>query len=69
MNRYYVNKNAQPESGDHEVHMSGCQYLPKPENQIPLGLHTSCGPAVEAARKIYPSADGCKYCCPRCHRG
>ena len=36
MARYYVNKNAQ-QNGDHEVHTTGCQWLPKSENRIYLG--------------------------------
>jgi len=69
MKRYCVNKNAQTASGDHEVHTTGCPYLPNPENQAPLGLHDSCGSAMIEARKLYARADGCKACCPRCHRG
>ena len=32
MSSYYVNTNAQA-NGDHEVHTSGCSYLPAPENR------------------------------------
>lgn len=66
MANYYVNKNAQS-SGDHEVHKSGCSFMPKSENRIPLGDFASCYGAVAAAKKIYPTADGCATCSPACH--
>lgn len=63
---YYVNKNAQT-NGDHEVHKSGCSFMPNPENRQYLGDFSSCHPAVAAAKKIYSTADGCKHCSPACH--
>ena len=69
MPQYYMNKRAQSRSGDHEVHTTGCRYMPKPKNRIPLGNHASCGPALDRARSIHANADGCAVCCPRCHRG
>jgi len=63
---YYVNKNAQP-NGDHEVHKSGCSFMPSSENRLRLGDFSSCRPAVAAAKKICPKADGCYYCSPACH--
>lgn len=66
MASYYVNKNPQP-NGDHEVHREGCDWLPKPENQLYLGEFTHCAPAVQKAKTYYSTADGCKYCCPACH--
>ena len=63
---YYVNKNTQA-NGDHEVHKSGCQYLPDQENMHYLGNFYCCYPAVEQAKKIYPTADGCVHCLPACH--
>lgn len=66
---FIVNKNAQPNSGDHEVHnkTTGCDYMPFPENQKDLGYHTSCHGAVTEAKKTYPDSNGCFYCCNECH--
>ncbi len=66
MAAYYINKNAQS-NGDHEVHKSGCSFMPNSENRRYLGDFSSCRPAVVAAKKIYPTADGCYYCSPACH--
>ncbi|PCI39613.1 MAG: hypothetical protein COB46_08550 [Rhodospirillaceae bacterium] len=63
---YIVNKNAQS-NGDHEVHKEGCSYMPDIDNQLPLGEHASCNPAVTKAKKTYATADGCAYCCSACH--
>ena len=63
---YYVNKNAQ-DNGDHEVHKSGCSYMPNSENRLYLGDFSSCRPAVAAAKKTYPQSNGCYYCSPECH--
>ena len=66
MEFYYVNKNAQP-NGDHEVHVSNCSYLPSFENRMYLGLFSFCSEAVREAKKTYPQADGCYYCCRACN--
>lgn len=63
---YYVNKNAQS-NGDHEVHVSGCSYMPGTDNRIYLGDYTSCVPAVAAAKQHYRQVNGCYYCCRPCH--
>lgn len=42
---YYVNKNAQ-NNGDHEVHKSGCSWMPDKDNRIFLGDFTNCFGAV-----------------------
>ncbi len=68
MSRYYVNMNAQ-ENGDHEVHTTGCSFMPKPENRIYLGDFASCAPAVAAAKKHYSQSNGCFYCAKPCHTG
>jgi hypothetical protein len=68
MSRYYVNKNAQ-ENGDHEVHTTGCSFMPDDSNRIYLGNFSSCGPAVREARKHYSQVNGCKYCSEACHTG
>ena len=66
MTQYYVNKNAQA-NGDHEVHKSGCSFMPSSENRQSLGDFPSCHGAVRKAKGIYPKADGCYYCSPACH--
>ena len=63
---YYVNKNAQ-ENGDHEVHTTGCRWLPKSENRTYLGDFTSCTPAVAKAREHYTKVNGCYHCSLACH--
>ena len=66
MPNYYVNKNSQS-NRDHEVHTTGCSWLPDPENRIYLGNHVSCHSAVTAARKYYAQVNGCYYCSNACH--
>ena len=69
MSKYYVNRNVQ-DNGDHEVHTTGCNWMPDPENRIYLGDFTSCGPAVaEAKREHYSQSNGCYYCSRPCHTG
>jgi len=65
---YIVNRNAQ-DSGQHEVHNEHCSHLPDLDHQIPLGSHDTCGPAVKKAKDLFPTADGCAYCCPECNTG
>ena len=67
MARYYVNDRAQTDSGDHEVHRSGCVWLPKVKSKTYVGDHATCSPAVTAAKKIYRNSNGCATCSPRCH--
>jgi hypothetical protein len=66
---FCVNRNAQPGSGDHEVHdlssTWGC--LPDSANQIDLGYHSSCRSAVVAARAYYADVNGCYHCAYACH--
>jgi hypothetical protein len=66
---YCVNKNAQPETGDHEVHdlasEKGC--WPDSENRLNLGAYASCGEAVEAAKRHYSDVNGCYHCANECH--
>ena len=67
MESYYVNKNAQPLSGDNEVHTSKCSFLPKIENREYFGLFNNCNEAVVQAKKKGYNANGCYYCCNSCH--
>lgn len=66
MPQYVVNDNAQS-NGDHEVHSRNCIYFPQINSYSDLGWHTDCRSAVAAAKKIYPSSDGCASCSPSCH--
>lgn len=66
MARYYVNKNAQS-NGDHEVHKSGCSYMPDTENRLYLDDFDNCKDAIEEAKKTYSKSNGCYYCCNECH--
>ena len=63
---YYVNKNVQS-NGDHEVHTTGCSWLPEASNRIYLGEFATCGPAVTEARKHFTQVNGCYYCSNPCH--
>jgi len=66
MARYYVNKNAQT-NGDHEVHKSGCSFMPLEHNRLYLGEFANCYMAVLEAQKHYPQSNGCKFCSLECH--
>jgi len=66
MSRYYVNKNAQA-NGDHEVHTTGCSFMPASENRIYLGDFVTCSPAVREAQRHYDQVNGCYYCSNPCH--
>ncbi len=66
MPNYYVNQNAQL-NGDHEVHEEGCSYMPAPQNRMPLGVHSNCASAVQAAKRRYDRANGCYHCSYACH--
>ena len=66
MPEYYVNDNPQ-DNGDHEVHKEGCSWLDLVNSKTDLGFHLTCSTAVEKAKEIYPTADGCKHCSIECH--
>ena len=66
MSRYYVNNQRQA-NGDHEVHVQGCYWLQLASSTTDLGDHHSCHTAVAAARRIYPTANGCAFCSSACH--
>lgn len=63
---YYVNTNAQA-NGDHEVHTTGCSFMPAKDNRIYLGDFATCDPAVREARRHYSQVNGCYYCSNACH--
>ncbi len=66
MAMYYVNKNVQA-NGDHEVHTTGCSFLPEKDNRIYLGDFPTCHGAVREAKKHYAQSNGCFYCSRDCH--
>lgn len=68
MSKYYVNKNAQS-NGDHEVHKSGCSWMPTVDNRIYLGEFYSCESAVRKAKEYYSQVNGCYHCSEECHTG
>ena len=61
MATYYVNDTAQASSGDHEVHVSICSWVPLINSKTNLGDYSSCTGAVAKAKTIYSSSDGCAY--------
>ncbi|MBV7532849.1 hypothetical protein [Chitinophaga sp. sic0106] len=63
---FYVSKIRQA-NGDHEVHEASCPKLPLSQNRVHLGEYYTCAEAVNAARKLFPTADGCKICSPQCN--
>jgi len=69
MLQYCVNTNAQPGSGDHEVHdlasTKGC--LPDFRHRLDLGWHSTCAAAVREAKRHYNDVNGCYYCVNECH--
>ena len=67
MPNYYVNTQAQA-NGDHEVHQSSCEHQPALAHRHFLGAFDTCVEAVRAAKKIYPTADGCYWCSNACHK-
>jgi hypothetical protein len=64
--KYYVNNNAQL-NGDHEVHVSTCDYVPTMYSQTYLGEFETCQAAVREAKKRFQKSNGCFYCCRPCH--
>ena len=61
MNHYYVNKRAHAK-GKHEVHLTGCVFMPSEKNRYCLGAFKNCAEAVQEARKFYPRSDFCFFC-------
>jgi hypothetical protein len=63
---YYVNRNAQS-NGDHEVHTTGCSFMPEADNRTYLGDFSTCASAVREAKQHYDQVNGCYYCAKACH--
>ncbi len=66
MDSYYVNNNTQS-NGDHEVHKTGCAWMPDVDNRTYLGKFPTCKSAVTKARKYHTQVNGCFYCSRACH--
>lgn len=66
MDNYYVSKQAR-DNGDHEVHKSGCRYMPLERYAIALGRFSHSVEALNEAKELFPKANGCFYCCFTCH--
>lgn len=64
--KYYVNNISQI-NGDHEVHAADCNFAHLMIAKKYLGEFPSCLGAVMEARKMYATANGCKYCSLPCH--
>ena len=62
---YYLNANAQSGSNEHEIHVTGCGWMPIEKNKISLGSHANQQSALKKAKKDYPNwkINGCAYCC------
>lgn len=65
MDRFYVNNNAHS-TGEHEVHREGCKRL-EPSVTTFLGEFPCCSGAIEKARAVFATADGCFFCTYDCH--
>lgn len=63
---YYVNKHAQA-NGDHEVHKSGCSFMPSEHHRQYLGNFQSCREAVAEAKRHFRQSNGCYFCSRECH--
>lgn len=59
MKRYYVNKDAKIQDGQHEVHHEDCENLSNEAYNIYLGEFNTCIGAVAKAKRIFPGSNGC----------
>ncbi len=64
--RYYVNKNSN-NTGEHEVHIEECKYLPDENNRVDLGYQYNSKDALIKAKTFYSDVDGCFWCCREIH--
>jgi len=63
MYQYYVSRKKQA-NGKHEVHREGCEKIPL-EN-VEVGQHHECAPAIKQAEKMGYSSTGCVECSEEC---
>lgn len=62
------------EGKNYEFHNADtCPHLPADTHSVTLGHFTDCDLAMAEAKRRVPQwaelIDGCKWCCPRCHKG
>ena len=71
MKQYYMNMDTtQNPNNNHEVHATGCIWMPSEYNRVYIGYYSDGVQAVaEARRKGYYNVDGCATCCPEAHHG
>lgn len=70
MTKYIVNKNPIYNPGyHHEVHTQEHATKLGIRDMYDLGYHSDEINAVNAAKRYYRDADGCKICCPKAHHG
>lgn len=65
---YSVSRQVEPD-GEHLVHARGCERYPNELDAQPLGWHIYCSLALAEAARFFPQVNGCRRCCPPCHRG
>lgn len=67
---YFFNKNVD-EHGFNEVHSEECIFFPSDANKKYIGKFDCCRDALQAAQAEHPDKifDGCRSCCPECHKG
>ena len=61
MPAYYVSQSARSD-GIHEVHQSGCDWIPVPHKRLYLGDFGAGTEAVREARRHYAQVSGCEAC-------
>lgn len=70
MPKFRVNKRVMNPGTNHEVHKEGCKYYNSMTKYAELGQFMFCSTALQTARLMgFTHVDGCKECCPECHRG
>lgn len=67
---YYVNNDRTHNPGlHHEVHTKSHVEQLNIRSKTLLGYFSNEIDAVQAAKRLFPDADGCAICCPKAHRG
>lgn len=63
MTHYYVNNRTQA-NGDHQIHRTGCSFMPETDSRCYLGEFDSFARALVEAHRRYKQVGVCRYCCP-----
>ncbi|MDD4556097.1 MAG: hypothetical protein PHE89_02035 [Alphaproteobacteria bacterium] len=61
---FYIDKEANPTTGEREIHKDFCSRLKKVKNKEFLGRFKTFKEAKEYALKRFGRAIGCSKCCP-----